>query len=56
MQAKTTINMTTTIFMKINNLNDQCLPLFTMPLVVVKIDYATSICSHNVGLKALNTS
>jgi hypothetical protein len=56
MQAKATINMTITIFMKIDNLNDQSLSLFTMPLVVVKIDYATSICCHNVGLKALKTS
>ncbi len=56
MQAKAIINMTTTILMKINNLNDQFLALFTMPLVVVKIDYATSICSHNVGFKALKTT
>jgi hypothetical protein len=37
MQAKATINMTTTIFMKIDNLNDQSLSLFTMPLVVIKL-------------------
>jgi hypothetical protein len=39
MPTKATINMTTIILMKIESLNDQCaLALFTMPLVVVKID------------------